>query len=97
MDWSAKSSEDTRDVLSRAISAQMARAREVLDVGTNPASPVHEARRAIKRARALLRMGLPVANELAHRRHLTQCESGPCGAPRRGRAGPDRRRHPLGL
>ena len=59
MNWSAESSEDTRDVLSRAISAQLARAREVLDVGTDPAAAVHEARRAIKRARALLRLAYP--------------------------------------
>ena len=57
MNWSAESSEDTRDVLSRAISAQLARAREVLDSGTDPAASVHEARRPIKRARALLRLG----------------------------------------
>jgi hypothetical protein len=61
MNWSAESSEDTRDVLSRAISAQFERERErereVLDVGTDPAASVHEAHRAIKRARALLRLG----------------------------------------
>jgi len=41
------------------ISAQVARAREVLDAGTDPAAAVHEARRAIKRARALLRLAYP--------------------------------------
>ena len=59
MNWSAESSEDTCDALSRAISVQLARAREVLDVGTDPAACVHEARRAIKRARALLRLAYP--------------------------------------
>ena len=59
MSWSAESSEDARDELSRAISAQLARATEVLEVGTDAASSVHEARRAIKRARALLRLADP--------------------------------------
>ena len=59
MNWSAKSSEDTLGDLARMISAEVARAREVLDVGTDPAAAVHEARRAIKRARALLRLAYP--------------------------------------
>ena len=59
MNWSTASSEDARGELSRAISAQLARASEVLDVPTDLASSVHEARRAIKRARALLRLADP--------------------------------------
>ena len=59
MNWSAESSEDTLGVLARAISAEVARAKEVLDVGKDPAAAVHEARRAIKRARALLRLACP--------------------------------------
>ena len=59
MNRSAESSEDPRDALSRAISAQLARAREVLGSGTDPATSVHEARKAIKRARALLRLAYP--------------------------------------
>ena len=59
MNWSAKSSEDTLGDLARMISAEVARAREVLDVGTDPPAAVHEARRAIKRARALLRLAYP--------------------------------------
>ena len=59
MNWSAESSEDTRDVLSRAISAQLSRATEVLDMGTDPAAAVHEARQAIKRARSLLSLAYP--------------------------------------
>lgn len=56
MNWSAGSSEDARGELWREISAEAGRAREALDVGTDLASSVHEARRAIKRARALLRL-----------------------------------------
>ena len=56
MSWSAESSEDASGELSCAISAEIARASESLGVGTDLASSVHEARRAIKRARALLRL-----------------------------------------
>ena len=59
MNWSAESSEDARSELSHAISVQVARASEALGVGTDLASSVHEARRAIKRARALLRLADP--------------------------------------
>lgn len=59
MNWSTVSSEGARDELSRAISAQIVRATEALEVGTDPASSVHEARRAIKRARALLKLADP--------------------------------------
>ena len=59
MNWSATSSGEARRELSRAISAQLTRASEALDVGKDLASTVHEARRAIKRARALLRMADP--------------------------------------
>jgi CHAD domain-containing protein len=56
MNWSTASSGEARSELSRAISAQVTRAREALDLGEDLASTVHEARRAIKRARALLRL-----------------------------------------
>jgi len=56
MNWSTASSGEARSELSRAISAQVTRARESLDLGEDLASTVHEARRAIKRARALLRL-----------------------------------------
>ena len=59
MKWSAASSEKARSELSRVISAQLTRAREALEVGKDLASTVHEARRAIKRARALLRLTDP--------------------------------------
>ena len=59
MNWSAESGEDARGELSRAISAQLGRAREALEAGTDLASPVHEARRAIKRTRALLKLADP--------------------------------------
>ena len=59
MNWSTASSEDARGELFGAISAQLARATEALDVRTDLASSVHEARRAIKRARALLRLADP--------------------------------------
>ena len=59
MKWSAASSGKARSELSRVISAQLARAREALEVGKDLASTVHEARRAIKRARALLRLADP--------------------------------------
>ncbi len=59
MNWSTTSSGEARRELSRAISAQLTRASEALDVGKDLASTVHEARRAIKRARALLRMADP--------------------------------------
>ena len=59
MNWSATSSEEARHELSRVISAQLTRASEALDVGKDLASTVHEARRAIKRARALLRLADP--------------------------------------
>jgi len=56
MNWSTASSGEARSELSRAISAQVTRAREALALGEDLASTVHEARRAIKRARALLRL-----------------------------------------
>ena len=59
MNWSAASSEEARSELSRVISAQLARACEALELGKDLASTVHEARRAIKRARALLRLADP--------------------------------------
>lgn len=59
MNWSAKSDESARGELSRAISVQLGRAREALEAGTNLASSVHEARRAIKRTRALLKLSNP--------------------------------------
>ena len=59
MHWSAASSEEARSKLSRVISAQLARACEALELGKDLASTVHEARRAIKRARALLRLADP--------------------------------------
>jgi CHAD domain-containing protein len=59
MNWSATSGGEARSELSRAISAQLTRASEALDVGKDLASTVHEARRAIKRARALLRLADP--------------------------------------
>ena len=59
MNWSAESSEDVRGELSRAIAAQLGRAREALEAGTDLASSVHEARLAIKRARALLKLADP--------------------------------------
>ena len=59
MSWSAASTGGARSQLSRAISAQLARALEVLEAGKDVASAVHEARRAIKRARALLRLADP--------------------------------------
>ena len=59
MNWSATSSAEVRRELSRVISAQLTRASEALDVGKDLASTVHEARRAIKRARALLRLADP--------------------------------------
>ena len=59
MNCRTESVADARDELSRAISAQVARATEALEGGTDPGSSVHEARRAIKRARALLRLADP--------------------------------------
>ena len=59
MNWSATGSADARRELSRVISAQLSRASEALDVAKDVASTVHEARRAIKRARALLRLADP--------------------------------------
>lgn len=61
MNWSAASTGEARNELSRAISAQLERAREALEDGEDLASSVHEARRAIKRARALLRLNDPWA------------------------------------
>ncbi len=59
MNWSIKSIEDARDQLSREISAQLTRALDALEGGTDLASAVHEARRAIKRTRALLKLADP--------------------------------------
>ena len=59
MKWSVASSGKARSELSRVISAQLARARDALEVRKDLASTVHEARRAIKRARALLRLADP--------------------------------------
>ena len=59
MNWRNASSDDARNQLSRAVSVQLARACEVLEAGKDLASTVHEARRAIKRARALLRLADP--------------------------------------
>ena len=59
MNGSAKSHEDAHGELTREISTQLERAREALEAGTNLASSVHEARRAIKRSRALLRLANP--------------------------------------
>ena len=59
MNWSAESSDDAGSELSHAISLQVARAREALEEGNDLAAAVHEARRAIKRARALLRLAEP--------------------------------------
>jgi len=59
MKWSTGSSDDASSQLSHEISLQVARAREALEEGNDLASAVHEARRAIKRARALLRLAEP--------------------------------------
>ena len=59
MNRNAKSSEAARGELSREISAQLGRARQALEAGTDLASSVHEARRAIKRTRALLKLADP--------------------------------------
>jgi CHAD domain-containing protein len=59
MNGSAKSHEDAHGELTREISTQLERAREALEAGTDLASSVHEARRAIKRSRALLRLANP--------------------------------------
>ena len=59
MNWSAASREEARKEISRAVSAQLTRAHEALEVEKDLSSAVHEARRAIKRARALLRLADP--------------------------------------
>ena len=59
MNCSATGNAEARYELSRVISGQLARAIEALDVEKDLASTVHEARRAIKRARALLRLADP--------------------------------------
>lgn len=59
MKWSAASRGEAHSEISRAISTQVACAREALEVGKELASSVHEARKAIKRARALLRLADP--------------------------------------
>ena len=59
MNWIAESSEVAAGVLARAISAELARAREALEGRTDLSSSVHEARRAIKRTRALLKLADP--------------------------------------
>lgn len=56
MSWSTKSIKDASSELSRAIAAHLGRALDVLEAGTDLASAVHEARRAIKRTRALLKL-----------------------------------------
>ena len=68
MNWNTESSEDARGELSRAISAQLGRAREALEAGTDLASSVHEARLAIKRTRALLKLADPWPSD-----SLTDC------------------------
>ncbi len=62
MNWRNESSDDARNQLSRAVSVQLTRACEALETGKDLASTVHEARRAIKRARALLRLADPWPN-----------------------------------
>jgi len=59
MNWIAESSEVARAEVSWAISVELTRAREVLEGVADLASRVHEARRAIKRTRALLKLGDP--------------------------------------
>ena len=59
IDWSTASTEEARGELSRGFCVEVARALDVLDDDTDVASSVHEARRAIKRARALLRLAVP--------------------------------------
>ncbi len=59
MNWSTGSGDDDGTQLSRAISLQLARASEALEAASDLASSVHEARRAIKRARALVRLVEP--------------------------------------
>ena len=59
MNWIAESSEVARAEVSRAISVELTRAREVLEGVADLASRVHEARRAIKRTRALLKLADP--------------------------------------
>lgn len=59
INWSTASTAEVRRALSRGISAQITRALEVLDDHRDVASSVHEARRAIKRERALLRLVEP--------------------------------------
>ena len=59
MNGSAERSEDARGELSRAIAAQLGRARDALEAGTDLPSSVHEARLAIKRTRALLKLADP--------------------------------------
>ena len=59
MNWSVNGSDDIRGALSREILVQLDRARATLETGTDLASAVHEARRAIKRARALLKLANP--------------------------------------
>jgi len=59
MNWSSASGLDARDELSREVSSQLTRAREILESGKDLGPSVHEARRAIKRARALLKLADP--------------------------------------
>ncbi len=59
MNWIAESSEVARAEVSRAISVELARAGEALEGVADLASRVHEARRAIKRTRALLKLADP--------------------------------------
>ena len=59
MNWIAESSEVARAEVSWAISVELTRAREALEGVADLASRVHEARRAIKRTRALLKLADP--------------------------------------
>ncbi len=59
VNWNALGIEGARRELSLAVSAEIARARAVLSERADLASSVHEARRAIKRARALLKLADP--------------------------------------
>lgn len=63
MNGSAEHGEEASGSLSRAISAQIARALEALETTKDVAQAVHEARRAIKRARAILRLAAPWPSE----------------------------------
>ena len=87
--------ETPAEAVERVRREQLEAAAESLDDGDDPVEAIHDARKRIKKTRALLRLARPGLKRKAYRRRnraLRDAGRGDVRQPRRRRAGRDRRR-----